>query len=442
MNPSDPVPLCFRRAVKALASLMMLMLCISAHAQLHTYEYQRKINAAAEGWYRIPLSPEVLARTKSGMNDLRIYNITGKDTVEIAYLQQSLGDKRTETAVPSELIRHSNTEKSYSIVTLKFPSKKLINEIILDVSESNFDKWIKVQGSTDNKKWTTIRERARIVGFDNGEADYRYTRLKFRPVEYTYFRLVMNDEWTNPITVTGAHAYQVRTDEGRYEDLAIQKQVIKENRQLKATEIYLDLAYEYHVDHLVISPKTKEDFYRNINVYRYDGGQKTKQGIIDRWVMISTGVFSSFGDYSHSRDTLDADGLPTTTLPCHANKAKRLKIEIINKDDQPVEIGSIKLFGETRQLVSKLPAGNVVLAFGKGFSPAPEYDLVYFRQNIPSTLNTASLGEERMISASSQKGEKEPQEAIIEDKIWMWIAMGVILLLIIVFSMSMLRKSA
>ena len=449
MNPADPVPLCDRRIAKALVMLMLLMLFIPAYAQLNTYDYQRRINAASEGWYRIPLPADVLARTRSGMNDLRIYHLQEKDTVEIAYLHQSLGDKRTETAVPSELIKHSHTEAGYSFITLKFPSKKLVNEIALDVTENNFDKWVKVQGSTDNRNWTTIRERARIVGFDNEEADYKYTKLKFAPVAYTYFRLVMNDEWSDPITVTAAHAFQVQTDAGRYEELKIEKESAKENRQLKVTEIYLDLAYEYPIDHLSIESKSKKDFYRNINVYRYNGVQRTKHGSIDRWELVSTGIFSSYGDYSayagHSakKDSMNDVHYPATLLSFYGNRTGRLKIEIVNKDDQPVEIGNIELFGETKQLVSKLPAGDLVLAFGKERCAAPEYDLVYFRQNIPAKVEVASLGEEKRITAAPEKKkeEQEAKEPLIKEKIWLWVAMGVVLLLIIVFSINMLKKA-
>lgn len=426
MNPGDPVTQRLRHA--AMAALMLLSICNAALAQLASFDYQRTIKTHSPGWYFIPLSPEIQAQSKSSLNDFRIYKVTAEDTIEIQYLMENLGDRKQVQDIPFVLINDTYNEKCCSYITLKFPRKQVINEIMLNIAESNFDKWVKVEGSMDNKEWFTIRERVRIAGFNNGEADFLYTRLRFPPAEYTYFRVVVDDESSKRVNITGAQAAIVQTEPGRYEELKIKNIEIKNLKKEKITEVYVELADPYFVDHVTLTPATTEDFYRNINVYYLTGITKTEAGAIEHWSLVNAGLFTSLGDEP-------GDNTHSTTLPSHGYQTWKLKLEIINKDNQPVEIGSIKAFGEARQLVSKLPQGDLRLAYGKANAYAPEYDLVHFTQNIPHDLTGASLGKE------TSTGSPVSTKALIEDKIWLWVAMGGILLLILIFSVNMLRKS-
>lgn len=401
----------------------------ASFAQLNTFKYQRSVKPQSEGWHSIQPGASTLSQSLSDRNDLRIYRI-GSDTTEIPYLFERLGNKTEVKDVSFDLVNQTE-DASSSYITLKFNGKKLVNEIKLDVSERNFDKWVKVQGSQDNREWFTIRERIRIVGFDNGEADYRYTTLKFRPMEFAYFRVIVDDSFSSRIDITGAHAYEVTTDEGRYEELNIGDRKVTENKADKTTQLIIELANPGFIDHITIAPDTKDDFYRNINLYYLSGVTKTQTGQVEHWTLASTGVFTSIGDQSQTGNT--------TTLPCYGFKTKKLKLEIINLDNQPVKLGDTRVYSESVRLISKLPGeGDLVLAYGKEGCPAPQYDLVHFAKNIPANLEQASLGDETVIGREAAD-KKDP---LIEDKVWLWVAMGAILLIIIVFSLSMLRKSA
>lgn len=431
MNPGDTIP----RSCRIAATIALLLLFNSTWAQLSSYKYQRKIKPGyKEGWYAISLPQDAIAKSECSMNDFRIYRVNEKDTTEIPYLIEHMGDKTEVKNVPFDLVNNTHNENGSSFVTLKFGGKRVINEIKLDVQESNFDKWVKVQGSMDNKEWFTIRERIRIVGFYNGEVNYSYTTLRFKPSEYSYFRLVFDDAWSPRITVTGANASEVITDEGRYEELTVKKKDVKQDKPAKTTEVYLDLSAAYAVDHVVITPAAKEDFYRDINLYYLAGVTKAQTGDIEHWVLINTGIFSSFGD-----DKADAASTsPSTTLLC-GQQTKRLKLEIINRDNQPVEVGDIKVYAESVRLVSKLPSeGELVLAYGKPQCTAPEYDIVHFTKTIPANPGTVQLENEKTMKQQEENGKKP----LVGDKVWLWVAMGGILLIIGVFSVSMLRKTS
>jgi hypothetical protein len=398
-----------------------ILLAAKSFAQIDSYSYKRKLNTVEkENYYSIPLLPEVTAHSSSNLNDIRLYNVKENDTTEIPFLMEWLGTKNEQTAVPFDLIDNTYMDKCCSFVTLKFNKKQTINQIILTIAESNFDKRVQIEGSNDNKKWFTIREHMRIVNFQNSEDNFTYTTLNFQNTEYSYFRLKFDDRNTSRITVTGAYAYENKSTPGNYNDLKINDWKQTNNKKEKTSEIIVNLPYPYLINYITINSKTKSDFYRNVNVYGSGGTYHTKRGDIENWYIINTSVFTS-----EENNPID----------CNNEATKKLKIEIINYDDEPIEIADIKAYGEQSRLVANLPASdNVYLAYGKINDNAPTYDLVHFKEKIPSALTEINYGKEEI------KITAGPPAPVVQNKKWLWITMGGVILLIGFFALSMVKK--
>ena len=122
-------------------------------------------------------------------------------------------------------------------------------------------------------------------------------------------------------------------------------------------------------------------------------------------------------------------------IGCNNESAKRIKIEIINYDDEPIEISDIKAFSEQCRLVANLPQyDNTYLVYGKKEDHAPTYDLAHFKEKIPVALTEAAYGQ-----AEVQQKELA-QKPAPENKKWIWIAMGAVIILIGFFALSMVKK--
>ena len=391
-------------------------------AQIDSYSFKRQLNKVEKGsYYTLFLSPEVIARSKSDLSDVRIYNITENDTTEVPYLLNWLGSNIKEVSIPFELINDTYNEKCCSYVTLKFPKKQAINQIKLNVSDSNFDKRLKIEGSNDNKEWFTIKEHLRIVRFRSASEDYSYTTLNFNESEFTYFRIKFDDDGSPRINVTEAYAFENQLIEGTYNDLKITDKKQTENKKEKTSKIIVDFPYSYLVNYITLKSNSKNDFYRNINVYGSTGTLKTGKGDVENWYMINTSVFSS---------------IESNTIFCNNAKTKKLKIEIINYDNEPIIIDEIKAFSEQCQLVANLPqSDNLYLAYGKENDNAPNYDLIHFKDKIPNELSNVDYGTEQVKLISINKPEQ-----LIKSKIWLWVVMGVVLVIIGYFALSMLKK--
>lgn len=403
-------------------TFILVLLTVISCAQIDSYSYKRPVNKVEkENYYSIQLLPELIARSKSDLSDIRLFDIRENDTVEIPYLLNWMGTTIREVSVPFELINDTYNQKCCSYLTLKFNKKQTINRIKLNVKETNFDKSCKLEGSNDGEQWFTISERLRIVSFMNASENFSYTTLDFQNTEFAYFRLKLDDDGSPRITITEAFAFENQLVKGNYDELKISEKTQTENKIDKKSEIIVNLPYNYLISHIKIKSNSKTDFYRNVNVYGSTGTYKTPKGDIEGWSMINTSVLSSVDE---------------NLISCNNFKTKKIKIEVINYDNEPIEISEVRAFSEQCRLVAKIPVSdNIYLVYGKENDNAPNYDIIHFEDKIPDTLSNVSYGAEQIKITSISKASP-----LMESKNWLWIAMGIVIIIIGYFALSMLKK--
>jgi len=405
---------------KLLATFIVVV--VFSYAQPGHYKYKRKLDSVkTEAYYFIPLSPDVVSKSQSNLNDIRLYQITETDTLEIPYIIEKKGDRVEAKELKFDLINSVSNLKCCSFITLKMNKKQVVNTIHIDVDENNFDKQLTIEGSSNNKDWFTIKTHIRIVGFTSNSIEFKSTSIDFENAEYEYFRIKFDDDGSEKIKVRNAYAYENSVNNGEYEELKIQSQQQTENKKEKKSEVILDLAYRPMVSYLELKCDAATDFYRNINIYKSNGTYPTANGTAEAWQLISTGILASDRENKYKLNNA---------------QSKRFKIEVINYDNQPVKIAEVKAFSEVTGLVVKLAAsGNVYLCYGKENDQAPVYDIVHFKEKIPAAAASLGYGKEE-----SHILKIEKKSALIKDKIWLWVALITVVTLLSVFAFKMLKS--
>ncbi len=391
-------------------------------SQINSYTFKRKLDSVGvDGYYSIPLSPEITSKSKSSLNDLRLYQIRENDTIEVPYLINYKGDKVENKESFFELINTVSNLKCCSFVTLKMNKRRIINTIYFDIEQSNFDKNITVEGSNNNKDWYVIKTHLRITGFYNNSINFKSTSIDFPNAEYEYFRIKLDDDASEKVVIHKAVAYESSVNNGEYDKLVVLSKKQTNNKETKTSETVINYGANQIINYIKINCVNKENFYRNINIYKSIGTFPTAKGKEEAWQLISTGILAS-----DRENKFNLNNSQTT----------KLKIEVINYDNQPIEITDVEAYSEKIELISKLPLnGLVYLAYGKENEKAPVYDLVHFKSKIPENLNSIKLGKEET------KIEKlEKKSALIENKIWLWVALGSLVLLIGYFALKMLKN--
>jgi len=117
----------------------------------------------------------------------------------------------------------------------------------------------------------------------------------------------------------------------------------------------------------------------------------------------------------------------------------KLKIIIRNHDNQPLSIDAIAVRGYLHNLVARFTEpGNYALYYGHKTARTPQYDIKRFTGTIPEAPGKLTLGAQQVLD-KSHLATKETKP-LIENQFWLWLVMGVVILLLGGFTFSMLRK--
>jgi hypothetical protein len=124
-------------------------------------------------------------------------------------------------------------------------------------------------------------------------------------------------------------------------------------------------------------------------------------------------------------------------LKFNSTIVQKLKIIIENKDNQPLTIEGILLKGYVHELTARFTEkATYFLVYGNENANKPDYDIERFPDNVPKMLSTLELGNELEIAK-----EEAPKKApLFENKIWLWVIMGMIILVLGWFSLKMMKK--
>lgn len=67
--------------------ILLLFICFSiANAQTNAFKFKRNVTGVSSYWHKMQLPNQLYKNANSGFDDLRIFGIDGKDTVEVPYL--------------------------------------------------------------------------------------------------------------------------------------------------------------------------------------------------------------------------------------------------------------------------------------------------------------------------------------------------------------------
>ena len=394
----------------------------TAFAQMGSYSYSRKVEGIeSNNYYAIPIDPATASRMSFEKNDVRLYRV-GTDTAEVPYLFESFGRKVEKTEMAFDVVNQSYNAQGWYYFTFEQPQVRKVNYIELHFQRANFDLRIDLEGSMDQRDWRSIEQNARIVSLQNEFVSYEYTTLHFTPSNYKFFQVVVKSadpSWKLHLETASVYDWVER--DGRYDELPIGEWKQEENKKDHISEVILPMKAAYPVSQLTMKIKNEKDYYRSLKIYYSKELVKTERGEIENWIYVSDYMISSLEPVR-----VDLGGI----------KTDKIKLQILNRNDQPLAIEEIHLKSEACRMIAELESGkNYFLAYGKSYETAPQYDLVYFKEKIPSNVTEAHLGVESVI----EKIIEPKGTPLFENPLWLWSIMIVVILLIGGYSIKMLK---
>jgi len=401
--------------------IIVLLFQIISFGQIQKYNYKRELSGIKDTWHSVEIPDEMFEKIDYSMNDIRLYGITEKDTVEAPFFSRIQKDIITSENIDYELINKSKDANGY-YYTLQINSDVNINEIDLEFSHQNYDWQVLLEGSHDQIKWYTLVDHYRVLSIQNSLTNYTFNRLSFPTSNYKYYRVFVPSSFDpGLISPRITHTTYVK---GKTRDFKIISQNITEEN--KETIITLKLDRAVPLNQLSFFAKEDFDYYRPISIDYLADSTKTEKGYILNYNPITSGVFSS---------------IESNQFYLHNVVVNNLRITIQNHDNQALTFKDFSLNGYVHELVARFTEdANYMMVYGNSNVSAPNYDIDHFTNNIPSELSSLELGDEIEIAKSNSENEKD--SPLFENPIWLWIIMGIVILILGWFTLKMIKSES
>lgn len=389
-------------------------------AQMQSYNYRREISGISDTWHSLTLPNEVYQKMRPDLLDMRILGITAEnDTIEAPFLRTSTSEMQIEKEIPFKLINGVKREGNYYF-TFEMPSEMLVNQIVLDFAQSNFDWKVKVEGSQNQMEWFTTVDNYRILGIENAQTKYKFTNIVFPDAKFRYFRVCINS--TIQPEIVGAKVNKQALQAGEYKDFAVKNFTVSIDKNAKQSIIALSLPTAVPISYLKFAVKNSFDYYRPMTVQYLADSTETEKGYIYQFNNITSGTLSS----------LEKNEIKFPNVVC-----KNLKIIIDNADNEPLQIESVEVKGSPDKIVARFTQkANYYLVYGNENGSQANYDIAIFQDKIPKNLTEIQLAEEQTIV----KVATPKVEPLFQNKVWLWGIMGFVIVILGWFSFKMIKN--
>lgn len=381
------------------------LLCAYCSAQ-NTFKYQSTINKiAVDGLYKIYLNPEVVARCKADLSDLRIVDKKGK-FVAYANGAELPGDYKNFLAFPN--LYPADANDSSSIVVVKNLSLEPVNVLWLKLKNAAVERNADLLGSDDRVIWYAIKESIPMAEATETQSDYYFQSLSFPPSTYKYFKIKIDNKKKNPLNILQVGIYQNKSRSSRLDKLPNPIIVQKDSVD---NITYLDLQFKskYQVNKLHFDITAPKYYKRRVSIFEISDKQKN---LIEEAELVS----------GNENDLYISA------------KTNKIHIEIENNDNTPLTINRVEAYQSSKFIIVYLEQETTYrLVFDDPSAKIPQYDLVFFTEN--NQIIVSEIG----LSVVSKNVDYEPKKANIKSdyRILMWVdlALAVLVLSFLTFRM-------
>ncbi|WP_320018324.1 DUF3999 family protein [Labilibaculum manganireducens] len=401
--------------------LPLLFAFSNSFGQQNNFNYKREIIGTNDQWHKLELPNEIFGKISPNLNDIRIIGISEQnDTLEAPYIIHSTEDQIKNVNVDFKLLNQSRDKNGYYF-TFKVPTSNSINQIQLNFEQENFDWKTTLEGSQDQQNWYTLVEDYRILSINNAHTNYQFSKLNFPNANYAFYRIGIKSG--EKPKLESAALFLKEIVKGKSRNYQIKKINTIENKKRKQTEVNIDLELPVLVNNLKVNILESFDYYRPVHIQYVTDSTKTELGWKYNYQTLASGTLNSIekNEFKFSNTV-----------------AQHVKIIIKNSDNEALTISNVEIEGSVYELLVRFskPA-KYFLYYGNTNARRPNYDISRFSDNIPKSITTLALGDEKIIT----KSETPKSEPLFADEKWLWAVMALIILILGGFTLKMIKKT-
>jgi len=328
------------------------------------WQHEQPFNVSAPGLIKLNLPVETLDAARPALEDLRLYDDAGN---EVPYLIER--PVPVVKVVQNVKSFHISLTPSNTVIVLETGLTQPLDDVTLETPVRSFLKPVRIEGSTDLKRWQPLEQGQPIFRQPDG---VNRLHVSFPAGTWPWLRLTVDDQRTPPIPFTGAHIRVAVTEPAPTGWMPVTIAERDENpgetrlalnlgaANLSLTAVQIETAEPLFTRHVTFAvPQVSEDTIHE---------QTIGQGVIYRVAI---------------------EGQPAAEsllAPLESQvRSRELLLFIHNQDSPPLPITAVRVERHPVYLVFLArQAGAYHLLTGNGQCAAPRYDLAALNMNLKS----------------------------------------------------------
>ena len=347
-------------------STLALVVGLSVHAASlpADWQHEQPFNVSAPGLVKLSLPVETLDAARPALEDLRLYDDSGN---EVPYLIER--PVPVVKVVQNVKSFHVSLNPNNTTIVLETGLTQPLDSVTLETPAGGFLKAVRVEGSTDLKRWQILEQGQPIFRQPDGAS---WLHISFPAGTWPWLRLTVDDQRSPPIPFTGARIHVAVTEPAPSEQLPVA--ITERDENPGETRVALNLGAA-NLNIVAVQIETTEPlFTRQVTVAVPRVSEDTVreqtigQGVIYRIAVEGQPV---------SEDLL----LPLDSLV----RSRELLLFIRNQDSPPLPVTAVQVERRPVYLVFLARrAGVYHLLTGNSHCAAPGYDLAALGMNLKS----------------------------------------------------------
>lgn len=346
--------------------LSIILLCLSATLTFaqQNFKFKARLQKAdSSGFYKIELSPDVLAKSNADLSDIRL--ITDAKHFQPFIYGGLLHNKAVTKFIPFVQVALKQTDSITNLVIQNQPNLA-INQLSLRMRNTQAERVYTLSGSDDLNSWYAIKENVILHGnsSQSNTSDFEQV-VNFPTSNYRFFKFAVNNNKSEPVKFLQVGIYKNQAVKSVFSTLA--GITFSQKDTGSVTKLTVNLKDTYPVNKLRIKIAGTALYRRNISVYAIAGKQQN-------WLT----------------DTIISSG--TANEINLSAKTKQIQIDISNGDNPPLKIDSVEACYLNQFIVANLIKDKAyALMFGDSKAKSPNYDLAFFADSVKSILTTVGV---------------------------------------------------
>jgi hypothetical protein len=392
-------------------SLLMAGILFGGHrvwAQQDSFSYRAPLDTIrSAGWYRISLTPEIIAKCKADLADARIVDPNGKFVPCV--LQSDLPLLTKEGFCEFPILLSQKEIDTYTNAEVRNISPRPVNSLLVYIRNTGVRRSFTLSGSDDRDHWYMIRDHIALEPSGADSTTYDIQRIDFPASNYKYFKILQEGKGLPLKIIKVGIATRVSARPGGF----ITPDPVL-SRKDSGNYSYIKLAYKepYLTDRLDLVISSPALYKRKARIYDNES--------------------QSYGENVVLEPAHHFYLLPPF-------KTHEIMLEIDNADNPPLVIEKAFTSQFNRYLLSYLQPGvGYQLLLGNSHATAPEYDLKYFADTISQDPPAILPGTLTSVNKTARATIKEPSRDY--KGVYLWAAIIAVLLLLIWLCLNMLKS--